>query len=91
MKVRSVVLCSAIVMLLYTIVLIVGSFFSFSLTAKDTFWSNTLHFLSHFPINWGRLIDTSLLFILLNGLFWGIIVYFIYIGCRIILVKLNKR
>jgi hypothetical protein len=90
MNLKSLALFSAIVMVVYSAIIGIGSYFSFALTTRATVWTDILYFLTHFPIDWSSLICKSLFFLFLNGLFWGVLIYFISIGIKV-LIGIRKK
>lgn len=65
---------SFVFFLIYGLASTFGSIFLVS-WGGSSYFKKILLFFSSFPINWNELIDLSLWFLLLNIIFWSLIVY----------------
>lgn len=74
MKNRIAFRISLVFFLIYGLASTFGSFFLVS-WGGTSYFKKALLFFSSFPINWNELIDLSLWFLLLNIIFWSVIVY----------------
>ncbi len=74
MKNRIALKISLIFFLIYGMVSTFGSIFLVS-WGGNSYFKKVLLFFSSYPVNWNELIDLSLWFLLLNIIFWSVVVY----------------
>lgn len=78
MKLKTLFISILVTTLIYSLIVFMISPFLVSFGEK-TFLNFIIDFLFSFPVNWKDLIvNKSLFFIVLNGLFWSTIGHFIY-------------
>ncbi|HEY9189536.1 MAG TPA: hypothetical protein VIM88_01590 [Sulfurovum sp.] len=91
MIIKKVVLSIVVTTLIYSIVVFIISPFLIAF-GERTFLNIIIDFLFSFPVNWHDLIvNKSLLFVVLNGLFWSILGHIIFYSTVISFGKNDEK